>query len=634
VSTATDIYALGVVLHELAGVGEDEAGRGAAAGAAEPLQPGAQGAQALGPDLRAVLRQALQEQPAQRYASAGRLADDLRNLLAHRPVAADPGSRWHRAGLFGRRHRLALVTTTLLAGVLAAGATVLARQHAREVAWEREAFQSRDFLVELLNDAEPAATQGSGPVTGEQMVDSALIRARAGFAGQPVLRGQMLTELGMMYRKLNQPERALAVLGEAYALLRSSAAADDPALHIGAAQWAIQLNLDRRPEDARQADVLARQVLAGCMADTPRCARARAFARNVLMYQANQQGNPKTALDLVRLMVQDFGRGYGPDHPEVASALVRQAILERNAGALNEAVATLDRARRIADRTTLRAGDLRDLHLFTAMVQGDIGHYEAARQGLTQWLRDAPASIGTARAQRLLAQTLYSQGLLEASLAAADAALLAAQPGRAGGPAPGGGGDLWEATFAHQARARTLAALGRYDEARRAIAATQAGLRQLGQGEGSSGTLRARRIAAEIELQAGRPDAARVLIEPLLQSADPKAPASTQTSADLAQALDLMGQLSRRQGDAKAAVQAHARAAELLNSALPPTHPLLARNTLLQQVARWLAGEAGARPALAAAASRYLESMPAGSAWRHLPDPERGTAQEWQASLF
>ncbi len=90
VTTASDVWSLGVLLHELA--------TGALPGDGTTLSG----------DLDAIVRRALAQDPARRYRSADLLSDDVRRHLAGEPVSARPDAWTYRATLFARRHRFAL----------------------------------------------------------------------------------------------------------------------------------------------------------------------------------------------------------------------------------------------------------------------------------------------------------------------------------------------------------------------------------------------------------------------------------------------------------------------------------------------------------------------------------------------
>ena len=76
-----------------------------------------------------------------------------------------------------------------------------------------------------------AAEGQEGEVTGKQMVDGAVARARRDFGAQPQLQGELLGELGRMYLRLDAADAAAPVLAEAIAVLEKHAAPDDAALN-------------------------------------------------------------------------------------------------------------------------------------------------------------------------------------------------------------------------------------------------------------------------------------------------------------------------------------------------------------------------------------------------------------------
>src|SRR5439155_26708310 len=116
-------YALGAVLYELltgrpAVTGEDRQELLRQIAFEEPVAP-RKLAPAIPADLETVLLKALAKEPAERYASAQELADDLRHFLEHRPVQARRPTARQRTQKWIRRH-------PDLAGTLAAALLLLA----------------------------------------------------------------------------------------------------------------------------------------------------------------------------------------------------------------------------------------------------------------------------------------------------------------------------------------------------------------------------------------------------------------------------------------------------------------------------------------------------------------------------
>ena len=144
VTTASDVYSLGVVLHRLlTGRSPYRATGGDAARAAEilgdtvPLRPG------LDEDLDNILLMALRKDPATRYGSVEQLTADLRRYLAGLPVSARGDSFTYRARKFARRHRVSIAAAALVVVSLIGGVGVALRE--KHLAEEQRAIAQRHF---------------------------------------------------------------------------------------------------------------------------------------------------------------------------------------------------------------------------------------------------------------------------------------------------------------------------------------------------------------------------------------------------------------------------------------------------------------------------------------------------------
>ncbi|WP_341890099.1 serine/threonine-protein kinase [Variovorax sp. YR752] len=196
VTTATDVYALGVLLFRLLsgrlphGV-EPEGGTlsqwRALAATEAPLMsqalreaggPDAQRrARELGGELDTIVARALKKSPAERYANAAALADDLRRHLAHEPISARPDSWAYRSRKFLRRHRVAVGAGSLAVLALAASAAVAVLQ-ARQA---RQQQAQAEGLIEFMLGDLPAKLK---PVGRLDALDAVGDRALAYYAAQ------------------------------------------------------------------------------------------------------------------------------------------------------------------------------------------------------------------------------------------------------------------------------------------------------------------------------------------------------------------------------------------------------------------------------------------------------------------
>jgi len=207
VSTATDVYALGLLLFRMlagtlpptradASVAQvlahlhDEETQQPSRAARNAPAPLPYAADALAGDLDAIVSKAIRAAPEARYASVADLAADIDRHLAARPVRARAPTRWYRAGRFVRRNPLPLALGSLAALALVAVAVVslLGFRRAEALRLDAEAALARAnaanaFIGDLFERAGPA---GLGPrATLRDLLDSApaLLDARSTMRG-------------------------------------------------------------------------------------------------------------------------------------------------------------------------------------------------------------------------------------------------------------------------------------------------------------------------------------------------------------------------------------------------------------------------------------------------------------------
>jgi tetratricopeptide (TPR) repeat protein len=244
------------------------------------------------------------------------------------------------------------------------------------------------------------------------------------------------------------------------------------------------------------------------------------------------------------------------------------AISARNAGHLVEAGDAMQRAVGIARGLRLRAVDRIELERTMALIDHDLGHYEAARARLLALGAQTLSAGERALQLRILANVHVELGDASNALQSALAAVAAApQDEKSAGLA-----------FARQVYARALALSGRNAEALAQIDAVIRGFEAAGRLPDSTEVLRARRLRAEFLMSSGRDGEALEILRKL----DAGFTASQASPIERGLALDARGVAERHAGQAEAARAAHASARLEYLKQLPQDHPYLIRNAALR----------------------------------------------------
>ncbi len=624
VSTATDVYAAGVLLHELL-TGRLPYGRGEltlpllvqAVVQVEPAAPG------LGTDLDTVLLKALRKKPEDRYASAERFGEDLRRLLADEPILARRVPVWQRLRLLLRRHRLAAAVGGAALALLLVTAGLAWQGHLDTVAQEQRANAVRSFLFLMMSDVEPVDGSTGAEVTGRQIVAAAIERARDEFASDPVTLGEILGELGRIQLRLGQTEQAGALLRETIALLEPRV----PGRHGGlnsARAWLAQVLIR---EDKPAAQAVAEQALAACSGDDLACGKARSHAHAVLRNLHATAGNTDAALLHAREAVAASTAAFGPTDINTAAAWQFLAVVARNATRLEEASDAIRHAAALSgEGSRIRAAERISLERTQALIAIELGQYAAARRQLEALVQRTPEGGERAGQWRLLSAALYGLGDAPAAMrAAAEGATLAQTLG-----------DRRSQWLARQAEARALALDGQAAQALAVLQDVAAGLAALGYAPETAEMLRVQHQRAEAQWRLGDIASARATLDASLERL---AAATPRHPVDRGQAQDLAGLVALAQGRGNDALALFDQARQAMGSALPEAHPLRLRNRVYAAHAQSvLQPSASARAALESAVTGLRAKLEPGSAWWHASEtflaPAAGTPASHPSPLF
>ncbi|MEM9599297.1 MAG: serine/threonine-protein kinase, partial [Acidobacteriota bacterium] len=401
VTTATDIYTLGVLLYELLTgrhpfEAERRAGnlqeailhtaptppsRAATRGSTHhPAPPG------LPEDLDHLCLKALRKDPQDRYGTAAELADDIHRFLEHRPVLAAPQVPSYRLRKWLRRHRsqalIAAVGSSAILALTVVYGLRLAQERDLARAESRKASHVATFLTELFTASDPSDVDSAG-LTARKLLDRGAQRIERELADEPGLRADLLQVLGDVHKRLGLYDRALELLEAAAADHRNLGAprAEDHALtlmRIGevhlygdrfeAAEEALSaalgeqrrlletpsaaaadtLDLLGRLERLRrrhsEAEVLLlealdirRELFGGDSLPVSESLQSLALLRH-------SEGRPEDAIELVREALDIRRRHLGEEHPETVELLQNLGSSLQRVGETEAALGILEHA--------------------------------------------------------------------------------------------------------------------------------------------------------------------------------------------------------------------------------------------------------------------------------------------------
>ena len=281
-------------------------------------------------DLDNIVMMALRKEPQRRYASVEALSDDIQRYLEKRPVAARKGTAGYRAGKYVRRHAVAVTGAAafvLLLGVLAVTMAVQSAGLARErdtAAKERDrAEKVSAFLVDLFTVSNPSEARGN-TITAREILDKGATKMAGQLEEQPDVKASLMDTMSRVYVALGLYDKARPLAEEALGLRRRTLGGEhlDVARSLQTVANVLSKKGDYEGAEAlhREALAMRRKLLGNEHADV---AASLNDVANDLLDKAEYAGAAavhREALTMKRKLL-------GNDHAEVAGSLNNLAIV-------------------------------------------------------------------------------------------------------------------------------------------------------------------------------------------------------------------------------------------------------------------------------------------------------------------
>jgi eukaryotic-like serine/threonine-protein kinase len=275
-------------------------------------------------DIDAIVMRALRKEPQHRYSSVERFIADIRHYLENEPVQARQGNWVYYSQRFVRRHTTAVIASVGFLIFLTGVAIVMSIQRQNIAAALERATHDREraeivsqFMLDVFSAADPFINSGKEP-TARFLLDQAARNIQADLSQQPEVRARLLEAIGRSYRRMGQSERAVAYLQDSLRIQRQLLPKDDANLGSIVTEIAIALRNQGRIDESdgyfsealqisRQSKDQHSEAHAKLMVDVGRLEKMRS--------------NPNQALAHLEQALQLMRAIKGPKDPEVGAIL-------------------------------------------------------------------------------------------------------------------------------------------------------------------------------------------------------------------------------------------------------------------------------------------------------------------------
>lgn len=355
-------------------------------------------------DLDNILLLALSKEPERRYISVAQFANDLACFQEGRPVLARKNTFGYLARKFVKRHWLGTGTVTAFLLLLLSFTAAMFLSATRTKRERDRAEEVSSLLVNMFEIAEPGELRGSS-ITGRELLDRGAENV-AQLSDHPQTQAMLLDTLAQMYHRLGLYDRAENMYSRGLALRRGLWEGDNPELAANLRNLGRELayygDFDSAEKSFRASLEMRVRLFGEEHEDVSQ-------SLNNLALVLHDQGRYKEAEELYNRVVALDIRLFGKNHSKSTLSRTNFALFLYDRGKYAQAVQVLEEVQAI-HRKQLPEEEAQIKHslAWLAMSHQALGHFDVAEREFRQILTALRNIYG--EEQRDLAHSLNNLG--------------------------------------------------------------------------------------------------------------------------------------------------------------------------------------------------------------------------------